>query len=94
MLEGSDGLDENAKWKKLDSHEEDQSFVLLASETTRDVYPHHSLSWMIQTTRSFRAFRLRLKSNNWGNKQLFVQGFELYGALKLPSTHPAVTGTY
>ena len=46
MLEGSDGLDENAKWKKLDSHEEDQSFVLLASETTRDVYPHHSLSWL------------------------------------------------
>ena len=43
VLEGSDGLDENAKWKKLDSHDDDQSFVLLASETTRDVYPHHSL---------------------------------------------------
>jgi hypothetical protein len=44
---------------------------------------------MIQTTRSFRAFRLRMKSNNWGNKQMFVQGFELYGAVKLPATHPA-----
>ena len=94
VLEGSDGLDENAKWRKLDQHDDDQSFVLLASETTRDVYPHHSLSWMIQTTRSFRAFRLRMKSNNWGNKQMFVQGFELYGMIKLPSTHPAVTGSY
>jgi hypothetical protein len=43
VLQGSDGLDENAKWKKLNSHDDDQSFVLLASETTRDVYPHHSL---------------------------------------------------
>jgi|NorSeaMetagenome_1021524.scaffolds.fasta_scaffold246960_1 hypothetical protein len=43
VLEGSDGLDENSKWKKLDSHDDDESFVLLASETTRDVYPHHSL---------------------------------------------------
>jgi hypothetical protein len=36
-----------------------------------------------------------MKSNNWGNKQMFVQGFELYGAVKLPSAHPAVaSGTY
>jgi hypothetical protein len=52
---------------------QDESFLMLASETGRDEYPHHSLSWLLHAKRSYRTFRIRQKSNHWGSKQLFLQ---------------------
>ena len=39
------------KWSSESGGGDLQCFSLLANETDKDVYPHHSLSWAVQVTK-------------------------------------------